>query len=125
MNKTLLVLIGSGLGGTMRYWLSIATQTLLGKGFPYGTLTVNILGSFCIGFFAMLFLGRSGSFIMPLRYLLIIGFMGGFTTFSSFSLETLELLEKGATVHGLANIALSVCTCLVAVWIGSVLGKQL
>jgi len=125
MNKTVLVLIGSGIGGVIRFWLSLSLDNTLGKIFPYDTLAVNVLGSFFMGLVAAIAIGQSGTSATVIKYLLLIGFMGGFTTFSTFSLDTMNFLTKGATLHGLLNIICNVSFCLLAVWLGSVVGKQL
>lgn len=125
MNKTILVLIGSGIGGAMRFWLSLSLASALGKIFPYGTLAVNVLGSFFMGLVAAIAIGQSGTSTTIIKYLVLIGVMGGFTTFSAFSLETMNFLTKGATLHGILNIMCNVSFCLLAVWLGSIVGKQL
>ena len=124
MNNIIFVILGSGLGGGTRYWISTTVENMLGKAFPYGTLTVNVIGSFCIGILATVLLAKTNN-AGALRYLLIVGFMGGFTTFSAFSLETLHLFKHEAMLYAILNIMLSVVLCIAAVWIGSLLGKQL
>ena len=115
------VMIGSALGGGARYWLSGLAATHIGETFPYGTLIVNVTGSFVIGFFATLtgpdgriFVGSDG------RQFVMTGICGGYTTFSSFSLQTLNLVRDGEMALAGANIALSVVLCLVAVWLGHI-----
>ncbi len=118
----LLVFLGGGLGATARYWLQGIVHRFTGSEFPYGTLTVNVLGCLCIGVFMSVFEER---FVVSpaLRVFLTIGILGGFTTFSSFSFETLALLRDGEIMLGFANVALSVVTCLGATWCGLVIGK--
>ncbi|MEX0729836.1 MAG: CrcB family protein [Aquisalimonadaceae bacterium] len=113
------VALGSALGAIMRYLCSVAMLALLGAGFAWGTLTVNILGSFLIGLYAALSepdgLLRPGSVA---RQFVLSGFCGGFTTFSIFSLETLMLAEKGAFALAGLYIGASVGLWLIAVWAG-------
>lgn len=122
MQQILLAGLGGFLGSVCRYWMSTATYRLLGSDFPYGTLAVNILGCLLIGFLMTFFEERF--LVNPnLRIFLTIGILGGFTTFSSFSYETVSLLREGSYWMGSANIVGSVMTCLGATWIGAVLGK--
>ena len=131
---SLWVLLGSALGGLLRYWVGIGVAALTGPSFPWGTLLINVLGSFVIGLFAAalgergLFsdaLGHNGQFlgVVDLRAFVMVGLCGGFTTFSSFSLQSLELLQAGRTVPALGYMAGSVLACLLAVWGGWVLGR--
>ncbi len=115
------VFLGCGIGGMLRYWVSVLLRA---QSFPYATLIVNVSGSFLIGLLASLFLARWNhlSFLKPL---LLVGFLGGYTTFSSFSLETWRLLESGNHLGAICNIALSLILCLFAVWLGLCLGRQI
>lgn len=117
------VALGSAAGGMARYWCSGFVAMRFGETFPWGTMTVNILGSFIIGFFGTL-TAPDGRFLVPAgaRALVMIGFCGGFTTFSSFSLQTLNLAREGEWLWAGGNIVLSVILCLVAVWLGHVAG---
>jgi CrcB protein len=119
----LLTALGGALGSVARGWMALAVARLTGPGFPWGTVGINIAGSFAIGLFAAL-TASNGRFAesTDLRAFVIIGLCGGFTTFSSFSLQTLELLREGRTVSALANIAGSVLLCLVATAAGFALG---
>ena len=125
MLNTLLIFLGAGLGGVSRYWISNITYGFLGRQFPYGTLVVNISGCFLMGLLFVLLLERFNGIGPQLRALLLIGFLGGYTTFSSFSIETLNLFENGARLAGIANILLSVTLCLTATWLGVIGGRQL
>jgi CrcB protein len=119
-----LVFLGGGIGATARYGLQGAVYRITGAGFPYGTLVVNVLGSLLIGFLMSFFEERfvvNASF----RVFLAIGILGGFTTFSSFSFETMALLRDGSYALGLWNIVSSVVVCLGATWLGMILGKLL
>jgi CrcB protein len=115
------IAIGSALGGVARYWCSGVAARLVGETFPWGTFAVNVVGSFIIGFFATLtgpdgrvYVGTTG------RQFVMVGICGGYTTFSSFSLQTLNLMNDGEWFRAGANIGLSVLCCLVAVWVGHV-----
>lgn len=113
------VAIGSALGGVGRYTAAMAIARLTGPQFPWGTILINIVGSFIIGLVATM-TASGGRFAAPpeLRVFIMVGFCGGFTTFSSFSLQTLELLRDGRTGEALGNIALSVVLCMAGVAAG-------
>src|SRR5215470_17223011 len=113
------IAIGGALGSVARYWCSGVAARLIGETFPWGTLIVNVVGSFIIGFFATL-TGPDGRVFASstARQFVMIGICGGYTTFSSFSIQTLSLMQDGEWFGAGANIGLSVVCCLVAVWIG-------
>jgi fluoride exporter len=113
------IAVGSALGGVARYWCSGITARLIGETFPFGTLFVNVLGSFVIGFFATL-TGPDGRVFASstTRQFVMVGICGGYTTFSSFSLQTLNLMNDGEWLYAGVNVTLSVVLCLVAVWAG-------
>jgi CrcB protein len=115
------VAIGGALGTVGRFWVAAAMARLTGPAFPWGTLLINVLGSFVIGL-SLRLTGSGGNFPLPfdIRIFIMVGLCGGFTTFSSFSLQTTELL-RSRPQWGLAYIALSVGLCLAATWIGSLL----
>jgi len=113
------IAIGSALGGMTRYACSGLAARTIGETFPWGTLIVNVAGSFIIGLFATLTGPDGRIFVGSLaRGFVMIGFCGGFTTFSSFSLQTMALWQDGEILRAGANIGLSVVLCLVAVWLG-------
>jgi CrcB protein len=113
------VALGSALGGVARFWMSGLVAERVGEIFPWGTLSVNVLGSFIIGLFGTL-TAADGRLLVPpeVRIFVMVGFCGGFTTFSSFSLQTLALARDGEWLWAGANILLSVVVCLLAVWLG-------
>jgi len=124
MMSYLWVTIGSALGGLLRY--AIARLTLTQSiAFPYGTIFINVLGSFVIGYFGTLTM-QSGRYPVSdnVRLFVMVGICGGFTTFSSFSLQTFDLLRSGAWGRALANVLLSVILCLAAVAAGHLLAYQ-
>jgi fluoride exporter len=113
------IAIGSTLGGMGRYWISGLVAQQFGETFPWGTIIVNVTGSFIIGFFATL-TGPDGRFLVstPARQFVMVGLCGGYTTFSSFSLQTLNQAREGDWLGAGANIGVSVLLCLFAVWLG-------
>ncbi len=112
------------MGSVLRFAVSGWVYGRTGSAFPWGTLTVNFLGSLVIGFLYVLLIERSAA--DPIwRAALIVGFLGGFTTFSSFSLETLNLITSGEIGRAVVNAAASVCLCLIAAWMGVFAGRQL
>ncbi|HYM33175.1 MAG TPA: fluoride efflux transporter CrcB, partial [Candidatus Cybelea sp.] len=113
------IAIGSALGGVLRYWISGLVGSQFGETFPWGTVVVNVSGSFVIGFFATL-TGPDGRYLVGTtgRQFVMTGICGGYTTFSSFSLQTLNLVRDGEWAAAGANIGWSVALCLAAVWIG-------
>lgn len=118
------VALGGALGSVARYACSGWVARVFGETFPWGTLCVNIVGSLIIGFGATV-TGPDGRWLASpaTRQLLFVGFCGGYTTFSSFSLQTLTLLNDGEWTLAGANMAGSVASCMVAVWLGAVLGN--
>ena len=115
----ILVALGGAIGSIARLWLAVKVGLLTGLRFPWGTILVNILGSLVIGFVAT-FTGPSGRMVVPVeaQAFVMVGLCGGFTTFSAFSLQTLELARDGRLLHAGANVMLSVVLCLSAVAIG-------
>jgi len=124
MNMTVAIAAGGAVGALFRYWVSTGVHKLAGADFPYGTLTVNVAGSLVMGALYVLFIERMD--IDPLwRGALLIGLLGAFTTFSTFSMETLNLVENGESFRAAVNVAASVILCIAACWIGMVAGRQL
>ncbi len=115
------VALGSALGGIARYWCSGITARLIGESFPWGTLIVNVAGSLVIGIFAALSAAESRVLIpSEARIFVMVGLCGGYTTFSSFSLQTFALMQDGEWLAVAPNIGLSVGACIAAVWLGYV-----
>ena len=124
MTQTLAIAAGGAIGALLRYWTSTAVHSRLGSGFPYGTLAVNVTGSLLMGFLYIWLIDRLA--VGPaLRAFLLIGMLGAFTTFSTFSMETLNLLESGQPGKALANMLLSVCVCIAAAAVGVLAARQL
>src|SRR5579872_3591625 len=120
----LAVAVGGALGSVARFWLAAAMMALTGPAFPWGTLLINILGSFVIGLVAALTLTPDRVGMHPdVRIFLMVGICGGFTTFSAFSLQTLELIQTGDVWAAAGYIVGSVVFCLLAVWGGWLLGR--
>ncbi|MEI8233256.1 MAG: fluoride efflux transporter CrcB [Verrucomicrobiota bacterium] len=126
MLEYLLIATGGALGSVARYWVSGAVAQRFGEFFPFGTLIVNITGSFVIGFFATLTAPEGRVYVTPgCRQFVMLGICGGYTTFSSFSLQTLNLARDGEWFSAGANAVLSLGACLVAVALGHLLAITL
>ncbi len=124
MLQTISIAAGGAVGALLRFWASNGVHALLGRGFPYGTLTVNVVGSLIMGFLYVMFLERMT--VEPeVRAALLVGLLGAFTTFSTFSIETLNLIEQAEYYKAVLNMLLSVLGCVLAAWIGLKLGRQL
>jgi CrcB protein len=115
------IALGGALGSMARYGCSSLVARAVGETFPWGTLIINVVGSFVIGFFATL-TGPDGRLLVApdARQFVMVGICGGYTTFSSFSLQTLNLVRAGDMIGAGANVVASVVACLLAVWLGSV-----
>jgi CrcB protein len=116
------VAAGGALGASMRYLLAAATHSALGHDFPYGTLMVNVVGSLLIGYLMVLLPVQEGG-IPVVRLLLITGLLGGFTTYSAFSVETLQLVQDGHLLKAGLNISMTFFFCFIAVWGGFVTAR--
>jgi fluoride exporter len=124
MFQALLVAVGGAIGSLLRYYVGLGSLRLMGPGFPWGTLIVNVVGCFIIGVFAEMIMRRFNASV-ELRLLLITGFLGGFTTFSAFSLDAITLFERGEVFAGGIYIAASVGLSMVAVMAGLGLTRAL
>lgn len=124
MKQVLVIAAGGSLGAISRFWLANAVYSIFGREFPHGTLFINVSGSFLMGFLTEVMLQR---FPLSIEYraAILIGFLGAYTTFSSFAIETYYLIEQGAYLKATANILLSVLLCIGAVWIGLIWARTL
>ena len=122
LKQLFLVAVGGAVGSVCRFLTGVAVTRLAGLSFPWGTLTVNVVGSFAIGFLTEL-VARKLNASMEMRLLIVVGFLGGFTTFSSFSLDTMVLVERGATVAAVSYVLASVLLSLLAAFGGLALGR--
>jgi CrcB protein len=125
MNQILAVALGGAFGAVVRFLVSSGVYQWLGRGFPYGTLAVNIAGSFMLGLLAESLIQQRITVTFEYRAAILIGFIGAFTTFSTFSLETFYLLEQGQLTKAALNIFASVTACILAIWIGLLCGRGL
>jgi len=125
MLKTLLfIAAGGAIGAVMRFLTQATVYETFGRAFPYGTLTVNVLGSFLMGLLSI-FLVEKFNLGAEWHLAILTGVLGAFTTFSTFSIETLVLFEQGDVMKAISNILLSVTLCILSVWLGAFLAKQM
>lgn len=124
MSRLLLVFVGGGAGAVVRYVAGTAIMQRFAGAFPLGTLVINVTGSFLIGVLMTLFTERLE--VSPnWRFLLVVGFLGGYTTFSSFEYETIQAVRDGAMGIGILNVVISVIAGYAAVWLGMVITARL
>ena len=123
MNQLLAIAAGGSIGAVLRFLLSSQVYNGLGRDFPYGTIVVNIIGSLLMGLLYQLFLQRY-SVSPELKAALLVGLLGAFTTFSTFSIETVLLLEQGNLFKAMMNVIVSVVVCIVATWVGLLIARQ-
>ena len=123
MNQLALIAVGGAAGAVLRFLLSGWVYAMLGRDFPYGTLVVNVFGSLVMGLCFALLVERMIS-APEWRAFFMIGLLGALTTFSTFSIETLNLLEDGELFKAVSNVMLSVVLCLMAAWVGVMIGRQ-
>ena len=124
MSIYIAIALGGSLGAISRYWVSSATYSWLGSNFPYGTLMVNVAGSLVMGFLTVLLVHRF-DVSDELRLGLLVGFLGSFTTFSAFSMDTINWIENGALIKASVYVLASVISCVLGAWIGLSTAKQL
>ena len=126
MGAVFWIAVGGALGSVSRYGLSMLVDQRIKAEFPWGTMVCNVLGSFLIGLLAhWLVVDRHGWLPVPVRQGILVGVLGGFTTFSSFSLQTLALIREDGWPAALLNIGLSLVLCLLSVWAGATAGSAL
>ena len=123
MLQTVMIAFGGALGALLRFWVSTGFYQLLGRDFPYGTLAVNVIGSLLMGFLSMWMIDRL--FATEWKMAVLVGLLGAFTTFSTFSLDTFYLIENQDYLKALLNITSNVLLCIVALWLGMLLARQL
>ena len=125
MLKTLMfIAVGGAFGAMMRFLSQATVHEFFGKAFPYGTLFVNVAGSFLMGLLSI-FLVEKFNLSSDWHLAILVGLLGSFTTFSTFSIETLVLFEQGDVLKAMSNIMLSVILCVSAVWAGAYFAKQI
>lgn len=124
MNQLVAIALGGSVGAIARFLVANGIYAVLGRGFPHGTLFVNVSGSFLMGFLTELMLQRF-ALAVEYRAAILVGFLGAYTTFSTFAIETLYLFEEGSLLKAFLNIFLSVVLCLAGVWFGLLWGRQI
>lgn len=124
MSQSLAIAAGGAIGALLRFWMSNGVYALFGRGFPFGTLAVNVLGSLAMGYLYIVMIERL-AVAAEWRAFALVGLLGAFTTFSTFSIETLNLLEQADYGKALLNMLLSVAGCVVAALVGVALARQL
>lgn len=121
MSAVFAIAVGGALGALSRHWLNETIGNAVGRGFPFGILTVNVLGSLLIGILFIVFEQRAGS--SALRQGLLVGFLGSLTTFSTFSLDNVRMLEAGQPGQALINIGVNVVLCIAAALAGILIAR--
>lgn len=124
MANLIAIAFGGAFGALARYGSSQWVYGMLGRSFPYGTLFVNVVGSFVMGLLAIILIEKlmAGS---EIKSFLMVGFLGSFTTFSTFSLDTINMINDGELIKAGVNMVISVFVCVVACWMGILLARQL
>lgn len=125
MLEVILVFMGAGVGGVLRYILGSLVYSYTGRVFPYGTLVINLTGSFIMGFLYVLITQKLEDFAPQLTALLLVGVLGGYTTFSSFSIETLRLFQDGKIFYALTNVLVSTILGVVLAYFGFLLAQKI
>ena len=123
MTSILQVAVGGAIGAVGRYLTGVAAVRVMGHGYPWGTLTVNVLGSFLMGVLIIVLMGKDGG--MRIAPLLMTGMLGGFTTFSAFSLDALTIFERGQVGQAALYVVASVVLSLLAIFLGVMLARGL
>jgi len=123
MKQMLAIAIGASCGAVCRWWVVLLMQRWFGVGYPWATLMVNAVGSFVLGFLVIWFLDKTHLSDL-IRLLVTVGFLGSFTTFSTFSVETVRLVEQGSVWIGLMHTVGSVAICISMAWLGMLLARM-
>ena len=123
MKQVLAIALGASCGAVCRWWTVLLVQRWFGAGYPWATLAVNAVGSLALGFLVIWFLDKTHLSDL-LRLLLTVGFLGSFTTFSTFSVETVRLMEQGSVTMSLVHTIGSVVLCIFMAWLGMLLAKM-
>ena len=124
MSIYIAIAVGGSLGAISRYWVLMTTYTWLGDNFPYGTLMVNVSGSLVMGFLTVVMVHRF-EVSNEIRLGLLVGFLGSFTTFSSFSMDTVHWIENGAILKALTYMLASVVACVIGAWVGLIAARHI
>ena len=125
MKEALIIGLGGGIGAIFRFLFSRSIHLILGVAFPFGTLIVNIVGSFVMGLLAVFLIDRVGEWSSVLRAFLLIGLLGGFTTFSTFSYEAVDLWENGEGIKMILYLFLSISLCISGTFLGLIIGRKI
>lgn len=125
MSEVVLVFLGAGIGGVLRFVLGSLVYAYTGRNFPWGTLVINLSGSFIMGFLFVVITQKFTNLAPYLTALILVGVLGGYTTFSSFSIETLRLFQDGKVAYAFANIFVSTIFGVLLAWFGYVLAQKL
>ena len=125
MSHIFAIALGGAFGAILRFLISTGVYSWLGRGFPYGTLTVNVIGSFLMGLLTASLVVEKMALSAEYKAALLVGFLGSLTTFSTFSLETVYLMEQGHFTKASFNVFVSISSCFLAVWVGLTIGKVL
>lgn len=125
MREIMLVFFGAGIGGVLRFVLGSLVYSFTGRNFPYGTLVINLSGSFIMGFLFVLITQRYTNLAPYLIAFILVGILGGYTTFSSFSIETLRLFQDGKIAYAFTNVLVSTIGGILLAWAGYISAQKL
>lgn len=125
MREIMLVFFGAGIGGVLRFVLGSLVYSVTGRNFPYGTLVINLSGSFIMGFLFVLITQRYTNLAPYLIAFMLVGILGGYTTFSSFSIETLRLFQDGKIAYAFTNVLVSTIGGILLAWVGYISAQKL